>query len=107
MFFHRLQSRIFFRGKTLAKKIGKPVVKRSIALVNSWPKLRQCIVGMCHRFGLYEKMRLLHRRLHGQQLMVPFEMHLANPEKFADLSPRARRFYADLKTAIEKNKRTA
>lgn len=104
MLFPRVRNRIVFRGRALAKKIGKPVAKRSMAFVNSRPKLRQYIIGLCHRLGFYEKIRRLHRRLHGQSQVTPFEAHFANPQSFADLSPRARQFYADLKAAIERNK---
>lgn len=99
-----VRNRIVFRGKALAKKIGKPVAKRSMVFFNSRPKLRQYIIGLCHRLGFYEKIRRVHRRLHGQPLMASVEAHFANPQSFTDLSPRARQFYTDLKAAIEKNK---
>lgn len=93
------------RLKALVKKIASPVVKRALAFVNTRPELRQRIINLSHRLGLYKKIHQLYWILQKQNhtVLPPVANYLITNED-ASLSPRARQIYSDLKTVIEKNK---
>ena len=93
-------------AKTLIKKTGRPIVRRTLAFVNARPALRQRCVLVIHQLGLYDRLRSLYSKL--QRLSSPSPLGAAGPHsitELADLSPHALRVYQDLEDAIENSKK--
>ena len=98
-----------FRACTkVVKKIARPIVRLCITFVVAHPAVKNRIVTLAHRFGFYQLLRSVYWRLSGRgHLLRPpaGHSHLPNqPNELPQLTPRARKIYADLKAAIEKNK---
>ena len=98
----------FSRTKALIKKIARPIVRLCITFVTTHPALKNRIVTLANRLGFYQLLRSVYWRLSGRgHLLRPpaGHSHLPNqPNELPQLTPRARKIYADLKAAIEKNK---
>jgi len=101
------QHGFFARIKSLVKKITRPFVRRGITFVNSRPGLRQRCLTLARRLGLYESLRDIYLRFSGrthQMPSAPTQPHTAKPKSPEDMTPNARRIYADLKASIAKRK---
>jgi len=96
------------RSKALAKKLSKPLVRRVLFYISTKPSLRFKCVIVAEKFGLYRPLRTIYHRYverHHAHIVEPTISESAYGESLAHLTPRAREIYADLKAAIEKNKR--
>ena len=95
--------------KVLVKKIARPIVRLCITFVATHPVLKIRIVTLADHLGFYQLLRSVYSRLsedgHFFNASVATPRHLVNqPNDLSQLTPRARKIYADLKAAIEKNK---
>jgi SAM-dependent methyltransferase len=100
---HGLRARV----KTLAKKIGNPMAQHVFAYISARPGLSFKCSIVARKLGLYEQLLSLYRKFtgyHNFPVMNPTTSEAAFTESLAYLTPRARRIYANLKAAIEKNK---
>jgi hypothetical protein len=88
--------------KALAKKLGKSMAQQVFSYISARPGLRYRCINAASKLGLYEPLRLMYRKFRGHR----FAGHHHSPaaKSLAHMTPRARRIYADLKAAIEKNK---
>ena len=89
------------------KHIAKAVLRRVRTFINTHPKLRRCTLAAITRLGLYEVARTSYAWL----TEASYRSNVRGPHNFvikdiAHLTPPARRIYADLKAAIEKNRET-
>jgi hypothetical protein len=89
--------------RILLSGIVKDILRGGMSYVNSQPSLRQYAVAIIQRLGLYSIARAIYSRVKGAYYRSgKRRSHVATP---ADLSPRARHIYADLKTVIEHRQR--
>jgi FkbM family methyltransferase len=102
----RLRVQMFSaRAKALNKNIDGPIIRRGVAFINARPALRQRVVSVILRLGLYHRMRSLYSKSQGVSSTVSMgATDHQNAAAVANLSPRAQRVYQDLEDAIEKNK---
>jgi len=92
---------LFSRIKALIKKILGLLIGRGVAFMASHPGLRFRLIALLRKLGLYDALRLVYLRLsrsHRPKKAGGYE----GPDNLQDLTPLARRIYADLKNAIGK-----
>ena len=105
---HIREQGFWTRSKSLIKKIVGPSIRLSIRFMAARPALRAKIVRAVKFLGLYQVMSRVYRRLSGLSYdLSSLPRHsLSHPNKLYQLTPRARKIYADLKAAMEKDKET-
>lgn len=91
------------RFRILLNSPAKEILRRGLSFVNSHPRLRQHTLAIIQRLGLYTIARAFYSRLKG----APYRSSMRGSygSTPADLSPRARQIYANLKAAIEHKQR--
>jgi len=89
--------------RILLSGIVKSILRRGLSSVNSHPRLRQYAVALTQRLGLYSNARAFYSRLKG----APYRPRSRKTSGLtsADLSPRPRQIYTDLKATIELKRR--
>ena len=101
---HGLRSRV----KAHIKKIARPILRRGITFIGARPTLRAGVVTLARRLGFYSALSSLHWRLSGHSPALTSTVGPGNglnqQHKSHQMTPGALRVYADLKTAIDKNK---
>ena len=94
------------RIKSAARKGAVPMLRTSVSFINSRPQLRQQLVGITKKTGIYKKIKSIYHRL--QHVSREDHALVGRNERqvyqSSLLTPHARQIYDDLKTAIEKNK---
>lgn len=99
-----------FRAEGLNSRI-KALIKKALRKINHGlllrPALRQRVLYWSHKLGLYAKLKLLLAKTQGQhQSIYSSTQYFENqPADLQNLSPRVRQIYADLKQAIERQKK--
>lgn len=87
----------------LLKRLVKALLRRVLSFINNHPKLRQYVLIIINRLGLYGMACTLYARTaYGEGMRGP---HNFIPTDIAHLSPRARQIYADLKAAIDRRQK--
>jgi len=89
--------------RILPGRVVKDILRGGMSWVNSHPKLRQYVMAITQRLGLYTVVRVIYSRLEG----APYQPRSRKTSGLtsADLSPRARQIYTDLKATIELKRR--
>ena len=89
--------------RILLNRVVKSILRRGLSYVNSHPRLRQYAVALTQRLGLYSNARAFYSRLKG----APYRSGKGRlvGATSADITPRARQIYTDLKDAIEHRQR--
>ncbi len=96
------------RVKTAVRKVGVPLLRKSVSFISARPRLRQKLVALARRTGAYSGIKGIYYRLqrvagghqpaagryYDQSLQVPLRQ----------LTPRARKIYADIQVAMKENK---
>lgn len=96
------------RVRAFARKVAAPLLRKSVSFVSARPRLRQQLVALAKRTGTYGGIKGLYYRLQrvagGHQPLYGrgYDQSLSLPLR--QLTPRARKIYADIQVAIEKNK---
>lgn len=96
------------RTEALMKKLARSLLRGSTRYIDSRPGLRMRIVGLAHRFGIYQKLRVFYSRLSAnKQSQLPdictvVQSIQSDEDAFSHLTPRARQIYDQLKTMVEK-----
>lgn len=94
------------RIKAAARKVAMPMLHKAVNFVNTRPWLRQRLVVIAQKIGIYDKIKSIYHRLQH----VSSEAHALGGRnerqlyQSTQLTPRALQIYHDLKTATEKNK---
>ena len=87
------------------KHFAKAVLRRVRTFINTHPKFRRWVLAASTRLGLYDIARTSYARLTAATYRSGVRgQHSFVVKDIAHLTPRARRIYADLKVAIEKNR---
>lgn len=96
------------RAKGLIKTIARPLVRRSIALINARPDLRNRVAALAQRVGMYAFFRSIYWRFSVYENSMRASASRADMSnqtvELPQLTPRAREIYAQLRADIE-NKR--
>ena len=100
---HRLKSDgLRSRLKSLVKKVLRKIDQQLLVC----PRLRQRLIGCCHRLGLYPKLKVFYRKLSGAtDFTDAFARHDSAPTELQNLSPRAQQIYFQLKEAIARRQK--
>ncbi|RFF64479.1 methyltransferase domain-containing protein [Stutzerimonas stutzeri] len=99
------------RVKTAVRKVGVPLLRKSVSFISARPRLRQQLVVLSKRTGTYGGIKGLYYRLqrvaggHHPQSGRGYDQSLPLPLR--QLTPRARKIYADIQVAMEQNKGAA
>jgi FkbM family methyltransferase len=100
-----IQHGFIARIKAFISKTVRFVAQHGYAFVNARPNLRLRLTSLAIRLGLYEHIRSLKLRLLGRPPAAPISTRNEGraSEKIDDLTPRTRRIYRELNTAIEEH----
>jgi len=96
--------------KSRVKALCSRVLRKLMPLVMARPTLRAWATRLAYRLGVAERLKFLVRSVVQSQPSTPARTSVScsqepQPLEMAHLSPRARRIYADLKTAIAKQQK--
>jgi len=94
------------RVKAAARKVAVPMLRKTVRFVSARPRLRQRLVALARRTGTYGGIKGLYHRLQrvaGGALTIS-SANQSLPLPLRQLTPRARKIYADIQVAMEKNK---
>lgn len=91
------------KEQTAVKSLIKRLLKSMAFRVARYPRIKYFLLKAINRFPRIKAR--LHRIVLGG--LLPYSRRVMNiPTELAHLTPRARQIYADLKTAVENNKRS-
>ncbi len=99
------------RVRSFARKVAAPLLRKAVSFVSARPRLRQQLVVLSKRTGTYGGIKGLYYRLqrvaggHHPQSGRGYDQSLPLPLR--QLTPRARKIYADIQVAMEQNKGAA
>lgn len=99
------------RVRAFARKVAAPLLRKAVSFVSARPRLRQQLVALAKRTGTYGGIKGLYYRLqrvaggHHPQSGRGYDQSLPLPLR--QLTPRARKIYADIQVAMEQNKGAA
>ena len=99
------------RVRSFARKVAAPLLRKAVSFVSARPRLRQQLVVLSKRTGTYSGIKGLYYRLqrvaggHHPQSGRGYDQSLPLPLR--QLTPRARKIYADIQVAMEQNKGAA
>ena len=95
------------RFKALIKKVARLITRQGIAFLKSHPRLRFLFVSLAKKLGVFETLRSIY--LSSDHLrQVPYMLNKLDPLvpiTAQHLSPRARRIYTEIDTAIAKRQK--
>lgn len=97
------------RVRSFARKVAAPLLRKAVSFVSARPRLRQQVVVLSKRTGTYGGIKGLYHRLQrvaGGGLTKP-SVDQALPLPLRQLTPRARKIYANIQVAMEKKKGVA
>lgn len=97
---------LVLRIEAFGGKITRQIIRRPILFISAHPILRFRCVTLAHKFGCYFPLRSLYWRLSNKFHLMDEQGKPNKPimpyESTAQLTPRARRIYDELKDTIEK-----
>ena len=96
------QHGLYLHKKTFVKRMGRRILSRSIVFINESPNLRIHVMRIINKLGLYGALRRMYFQFLGapaQQKKTPNNV-LFNANTTSELTPQARRIYADLQARI-------
>ena len=89
------------------KQFAKAVLRHARTFINTHPNVRRCALATISRLGLYEVARTSYAWLSAATYRSGVRgQHNFIAKDIAQLTPRARRIYEDLKAAVDKNSET-
>lgn len=97
------------RAKDFVRKISGPFLRSMIAFIKARPALQQKLVSVADSLGMYKRLRALYHLI--QQASSFHDVGTSSsrrnhvPQALQQLTPRARRIYKELVTAIETKKK--
>jgi len=97
------------RVRSFARKVAAPLLRKAVSFVSARPRLRQQVVVLSKRTGTYGGIKGLYHRLQrvaGGGLTKP-SVDQSLPLPLRQLTPRARKIYANIQVAMEKKKGVA
>lgn len=98
------QHGVFSRIKSLVKKVRRPLAQSTVAFLCGRPKLRNGLVVMTRKLGIYNTLKSFNFSKNSQSVLEAGSQVNNNslPITLQNLTPNARCIYGKIKTAIAK-----